>query len=87
MKNKDKKVLGNKNVVDRLRRIEGQIRGIEKMFVNDRSCVSIVQQIMAVRSALAQVATKILAEESCRCEYRDKPNEMEKMLNRLVEMN
>jgi len=77
----------NKNVVDRLRRIEGQVRGIEKMFTDERSCVSVVQQIMAVRSALAQAATKILTEESCKCEYQDKPEEMEKILKRLVEMN
>jgi DNA-binding FrmR family transcriptional regulator len=44
----------------RLRRIGGQIRGIEKMIVEDRDCVSIVTQLAAVRSGIEGVGALVL---------------------------
>ena len=44
----------------RLRRIEGQVRGIEKMVDEDRYCIDILTQIGAVSTALEAVAFKIL---------------------------
>jgi CsoR family transcriptional regulator, copper-sensing transcriptional repressor len=43
-------------LLNRLRRIEGQVRGIEKMVEDDRWCPDILQQIAAARSALDKVA-------------------------------
>ena len=42
-------------VVNRLKRIEGQVRGIQKMVEEDRYCVDILVQISAIKSALKQV--------------------------------
>jgi DNA-binding FrmR family transcriptional regulator len=44
----------------RLRRIEGQVRGIEKMIVDDRDCVSIVIQLAAVRSGIEGIGALVL---------------------------
>jgi CsoR family transcriptional regulator, copper-sensing transcriptional repressor len=44
----------------RLRRIEGQVRGIAKMLDADRSCEDIVTQLMAVRSSLDTVGALVL---------------------------
>ena len=44
----------------RLRRIEGQIRGIHKMLADDRVCEDIVTQLMAARSSLDQVGLLIM---------------------------
>ena len=44
----------------RLRRIEGQVRGVQRMLEDDRDCQDILQQMSAVRSAL-QNATVIFA--------------------------
>lgn len=44
----------------RLRRIEGQIRGIEKMIADDRDCVSIVIQLAAVRSGIEGIGALVL---------------------------
>ena len=44
----------------RLRRIEGQIRGLEKMVVEERECESIVIQLAAVRSAIDSVGALVL---------------------------
>ncbi|HEY6017263.1 MAG TPA: metal-sensitive transcriptional regulator [Gaiellaceae bacterium] len=47
-------------LVKRLHRIEGQVRGIEKMVADDRYCIDILTQIAAVTTALDAVAEKIL---------------------------
>jgi len=54
-------------LLKRLSRIEGQIRGIQRMIRERRSCDEILVQISAVRSALSGVAVKLLEDhvESC----------------------
>jgi DNA-binding FrmR family transcriptional regulator len=47
-------------LVKRLHRIEGQVRGIEKMVEEDRYCIDILTQIAAVKTALEQVGAKLL---------------------------
>ena len=51
----------------RLRRIEGQVRGIEKMVADDRYCIDILTQIAAAKTALESVAEKVLAEHVNHC--------------------
>jgi DNA-binding FrmR family transcriptional regulator len=40
----------------RLRRIEGQVRGVHKMVEEERSCADVVQQLNAIQAAVQQVA-------------------------------
>jgi len=47
-------------LVKRLHRIEGQVRGIERMVDDDRYCIDILTQISAVNTALESLAFKIL---------------------------
>jgi len=54
-------------LVKRLHRIEGQVRGIEKMVAGDRYCIDILTQIAAVTTALDAVAGKILDEHVNHC--------------------
>ena len=54
-------------LVNRLHRIEGQVRGIEKMVVDDRYCIDILTQISAVATALDSVAFLILDEHVKHC--------------------
>ena len=54
-------------LVKRLRRIEGQVRGIEKMVDDDRYCIDILTQISAATTALESVAFKILDEHVNHC--------------------
>lgn len=51
----------------RMRRIEGQARGIEKMIAEDRYCIDILTQIAAVDTALEAVAFKILEDHVNHC--------------------
>ena len=54
-------------LVNRLRRVEGQVRGIEKMVEDDRYCVDIVTQIGAVQAALDKVALGLLDQHARHC--------------------
>ena len=47
-------------LVNRLHRIEGQVRGVERMVEDDRYCIDILTQISAVTTALESVALRIL---------------------------
>ena len=50
-----------------LKRIEGQVRGIQKMIVDQKYCVDILHQVQAVISALARVEDKILEKHFENC--------------------
>jgi len=54
-------------LLTRLRRIEGQIRGIHRMLEEDRVCEDIVTQLMAARSSLDQVGLLIIDRHIDRC--------------------
>ncbi|HME48636.1 metal-sensitive transcriptional regulator, partial [Mycobacterium sp.] len=51
----------------RLRRIEGQVRGIARMIDDDKYCIDILTQISAVNSALQSVALGLLDEHLNHC--------------------
>jgi DNA-binding FrmR family transcriptional regulator len=54
-------------LVKRLHRIEGQVRGIERMVEDERYCIDILTQISAATTALESVAFKILDEHVNHC--------------------
>jgi len=47
-------------LINRIRRIEGQARGIERMIEDDRYCIEIVQQLTALSSAADEIALIVL---------------------------
>ncbi len=51
----------------RLKRIEGQVRGIEGMVENDRYCIDILTQISAIQAALDKVALGLLDDHARTC--------------------
>ena len=51
----------------RLRRIEGQVRGVEKMVDEDRYCIDVVTQITAIQAALDKVALGVLDDHARHC--------------------
>jgi DNA-binding FrmR family transcriptional regulator len=51
----------------RLRRIEGQVRGIQKMVEDDRYCIDILQQAAAVTAAMDKVALELLGDHVNHC--------------------
>jgi DNA-binding FrmR family transcriptional regulator len=54
-------------LVKRLHRIEGQVRGVERMIEEDRYCIDILTQIAAVNTALESLAFQLLEEHVKHC--------------------
>ena len=54
-------------LVRRLHRIEGQVRGIERMVEEDRYCIDVLTQIAAVNTALESLAFRILDDHVNHC--------------------
>jgi CsoR family transcriptional regulator, copper-sensing transcriptional repressor len=54
-------------LLNRLRRIEGQVGGIERMVEDDRYCIDILTQISAVQAALDKVALGLMDEHARHC--------------------
>ncbi len=81
-------------IQNRLRRIEGQIRGLEGMIDDDRYCIDILDQISATTRALQAVALVLLEEHLSHCvahavaqggaEATDKVSEASAAIARLV---
>jgi DNA-binding FrmR family transcriptional regulator len=55
------------SVLKRLKRIEGQVRGLARMVGEDRYCIDIVTQIAAVRAALRRVEEEVLSDHVAHC--------------------
>lgn len=76
-------------LVSRLKRIEGQVRGIQNMVEQERNCQEILQQLTAVRSAV-QSASLILLEEymsDCVLNLDDKaPQEREALIKDMIKL-
>ena len=53
--------------IRRLKRIEGQVRGVIRMLEEDRYCIDILQQISAVRAALTKAESEILNAHAASC--------------------
>lgn len=80
-------------LLNRLSRIEGQVRGIARMIDEDRYCIDVLTQVQAVRSALARVETEMLKDHLGHCiesaitggnaeEQRQKAGELIELLER-----
>ncbi|HEX8689998.1 MAG TPA: metal-sensitive transcriptional regulator [Solirubrobacterales bacterium] len=54
-------------VLKRLRRIEGQVRGVERMVEEDRYCIDVVTQVTAIQAALDKVALQLLGDHASHC--------------------
>ena len=57
----------DKNVMNRLKRLEGQVRGVIKMMEEDKDCRDVVTQLSAVRSATDRTIGLIVAKNLERC--------------------
>ena len=56
-----------KKILNRLRRIEGQVRGIERMVEDDRYCIDVLTQVGATITALESVGLKVLEDHTRHC--------------------
>jgi CsoR family transcriptional regulator, copper-sensing transcriptional repressor len=71
-------------VRDRLRRAEGQVRGVQRMLDDNRPCEEIVTQLLAARSALDQIMRELLTERVTECVATLPPHEARAAVSRAV---
>ena len=80
----------NQSSLERLKTIEGHIRGIEKMVEADQYCIDIIRQIQAVQAALNKVNSTILDNHLNSCLITavrgDDPAERERVLKEIAEI-
>jgi DNA-binding FrmR family transcriptional regulator len=82
-------------LLNRLSRIEGQVRGVARMVEEDRYCIDVLTQLRAVRAALSRVETEMLKDHLDHCiqdaivrgdvdEQRKKAAELIELLERAI---
>ena len=78
-------------LLNRLKRIEGQVRGVQAMVDDDRYCIDVITQISAVQAALDKVALGLLDDHARHCvigagedEQADKTDELMAAVARLM---
>jgi len=74
----------SKSTINRLSRVEGQVRGIIKMLEEGRYCIDVLHQMQAVKSAFSRAENEILKEHAATCvasamESGDLENQREKV--------
>ncbi len=74
-----------KNVLSRLKRVEGQVRGIQRMIDEGKECQDILVQVRAVRSALQSTNALILKRYLMKC-HAESVNEGEDGYNKLEDV-
>ncbi|TSB45365.1 metal-sensing transcriptional repressor [Alkalicoccobacillus porphyridii] len=59
--------MSKEQLTNRLKRIEGQVRGVQKMVEEDRYCVDILTQISAINAAMKKVSLQLLEDHTKHC--------------------
>lgn len=81
----EKNLQSKKDILMRLKRVEGQVKGIQKMIEEEKSCVDILTQIAAVRAAVNRAGSLILEQHSMKCiQNAVSCEDREKALNELA---
>ncbi|MCP0887122.1 metal-sensitive transcriptional regulator [Ligilactobacillus sp. WILCCON 0076] len=77
-----------KKIINRLRRTEGQLRGVQKMIDDQKECIDIITQLSAVRSSIDRTMGIIVAENLQNCLENPSNNvdEQSKKLQEAIQM-
>lgn len=78
--------MGTEEITNRLRRIEGQIRGLQRMVDEQRDCEAILTQLMAARSALDQVGLLVADNFVQRCILTEDADLAKQRVGRVLEL-
>lgn len=75
-----------KSLLTRLKKIEGQVQGLQRMLEEDKCCVDVLVQIAAVRAALDKVGIILFENHARRCLAQAvEEGRQEEMVNELIE--
>ncbi|TDX52505.1 metal-sensitive transcriptional regulator [Orenia marismortui] len=74
-------------LINRLKRVEGQVRGLQRMIDDEKYCVDVLTQIAAVKGALNKVGMNILEKHTHGCVKHAVSNEEgDKIINELMDV-
>ncbi|SDI56723.1 metal-sensitive transcriptional regulator [Natribacillus halophilus] len=74
-------------LLNRLKRIEGQVRGVQKMVDEDKYCVDILHQISAIQSAMKQVHVALMEDHTNHCVANAiQEGNKEEMINEMMDV-
>ena len=78
--------MANSKYITRLKRSEGQLRGIQKMIEEERDCIDIITQLSAVRSSVDRVIELLITENLMECINNplENPEEQKEKLEKAV---
>lgn len=88
LKTSDPKI--KENIKHRLSRIEGQLRGIQKMIDSERDCHEILQQLIAIRAGIQSASMTYLQEVAKECLIKandqEDPESQKALMDELIQM-
>ena len=78
----------DKSIYNRLKRTEGQLRGVQKMIEEGKECSDVVTQLSAVRSSVDRIMGVIVAENLKQCLEKPSANkeEQEEMIQKAIQL-
>lgn len=75
-----------KQILNRLRRLEGQIRGLQQMIESDQECEAVLTQVMAAKSALNGVGLHIIGHAMKRCLIDEEAATREELIDEAIKV-
>ena len=72
--------MAQEKIIQHLRRIEGQVKGIQRMVTEERQCDEILTQIMAIHAALDRVTTDLVQTNMATCFENYSPEEVKERM-------
>ncbi|MNK92480.1 Copper-sensing transcriptional repressor CsoR [compost metagenome] len=76
----------SEKILQNLRRIEGQVKGLQRMIVEERECDEILTQIMAAKAALDRVTSDLVESQMERCFDRYPPEEIKSQMSKTIQL-
>lgn len=73
-------------ILNRLRRLEGQIRGLQTMIEDGKDCESVMTQVMAARSALDKIGLHIIGHSMKTCLAEDTTKDRDQLVDEAIEI-
>jgi Uncharacterized protein conserved in bacteria len=76
----------SEKILKNLRRIEGQVKGLQRMIVEERECDEILTQIMAAKAALDRVTSDLVESQMERCFDKYPPEEIKSQMTKTIQL-
>ncbi len=74
------------DISQRINRIIGQLRGIQKMSESKRECSDILQQVSAVKKAIDSLSKEMVISDICKLLPKERSEKLEKMMDRMINL-